>query len=1297
MIKKLKIQKIIKKEIHKQNIKKMVEENEYELINMSTKTNEIRYIYHLSDIHIRNNTERQKEYRKVFERTYEELRNKIKKKNSLIVITGDIIHLKTVLSPESVDLTYDFFETLCKIAPVIVITGNHDCNLTNKDRMDALTPIIKKFGNFENVYYLKYSGVYRYNNIIFGVSSLLDGKFIYATEINETMLDDIDNDNKYKIALHHGMLKGTKMDNGFITNNGITKKYFNGYDYVMLGDLHTHQIVNAKKTMAYAGSLIQQTHGEPLRGHGFLEWDLLKGKIELCEIKNDYGFCKIQIKNGKMIKSDIPKNPTIKFILENTNKLEYEKIYNKLKKHYNISGSVPEVIILNNYGDSKGGNTSIIYDDRIKNSIVNKFLEKKQFSDQQKSLILDLHKKIENIVKTENDDNSFDNKQWNILKLKFSNMLSYGPNNVIDFRNYENNKIIGIFAPNHYGKSSILDIILFCIFDKCSRGERRDIMNKNKNDMHCKLSLEIGNEKYIIERRGKRSTSSVEINVKFYKIVYDKNNNKIKESLTGVDKNDTNRIISRLLGNYDDYLATCICIQDQGKHGNFISMTQKQKKEYLYEILRLNIFDKCYTYANEKLKIYKTKLKEKEKEIKSYSNNLASNISELKDELIVLEQKKIKVMDLYELRKLSINLMKTPEIIKYNELIQYDLNTEVEIINTKNDIIDKINNSEISKINKKIEKYQNLITKTKNENNSKILIFEYNTKLEKLYSKIINIPNIYNDFDLNESKKSRDEMQNKINNIGKKLKLLNNKLKNEKINKIKDIRKQIESLEESIEYVDPESESKLVALNKKLKKTKLQLFELSIEYVNNRTISESDKEKLTFELQLKEKFKKHVESTISNLNLCTENNKIQNILDQEYMWLDDYNNWKKNVKKLMKNKPINLELIDNLNDESQKLNNKILNKSIDVLTLYENNRLNKKIQNLKNKLDIANKIKDYKNKNDILMEKLQTITNNINNFMHYLNSIQLNKKIDDLKNKIIVLEENHLKIKSDIKNFKEKVEKYKNQLNNEKKYTTHLKLIELHELNFFVNELQKKKYDTLMNDKNELEFELNNINNKITEIKFKLKTERNTKKQYTKLEKQYNKMNQKHNLCETYSNIMNFNGIPYEILKSILPQIESKINETLHNMVNFNIEFLFYDESQNAKNKQKIIKTNMDKININICHPNASPCNIELASGSEKFIIGIAIRMVLYDISETVKPNFFIIDEGWGCLDDNYRSNIENVMNYIKNQYEHVLIISHIEELKNQADYNIEINKPDHFSHVDNRIKKLNSNKVVRV
>jgi len=123
--------------------------------------------------------------------------------------------------------------------------------------------------------------------------------------------------------------------------------------------------------------------------------------------------------------------------------------------------------------------------------------------------------------------------------------------------------------------------------------------------------------------------------------------------------------------------------------------------------------------------------------------------------------------------------------------------------------------------------------------------------------------------------------------------------------------------------------------------------------------------------------------------------------------------------------------------------------------------------------------------------------------------------------------------------------------------------------------------------------------------------------------------------------------------------------------------------------KTKQLKSNMGCVDINICYQNMKPYNVQLASGFERFIIGLAIRMTLCQISLTAKPNFLIIDEGWGCLDSENLGNVATIMNYIKLQYEHIIIISHLEELKNQADYVINIEKKNGYSYIKTEQKLI--------
>ena len=99
---------------------------------------------HISDIHWRG-LKRHEEYREVFSNLFLSLK---KEKPDIIFIGGDIVHSKTQgISPELIDNLNWWFNSLADIAPTHVILGNHDGLILNKDRQDAITPIINGLNN----------------------------------------------------------------------------------------------------------------------------------------------------------------------------------------------------------------------------------------------------------------------------------------------------------------------------------------------------------------------------------------------------------------------------------------------------------------------------------------------------------------------------------------------------------------------------------------------------------------------------------------------------------------------------------------------------------------------------------------------------------------------------------------------------------------------------------------------------------------------------------------------------------------------------------------------------------------------------------------------------------------------------------------------------------------------------------------------------------------------------------------------------------------------------------------------
>ena len=163
-------------------------------------------IAHISDTHIRN-LKYHEEYRHVFKEIYDSLKQE---QPDYIIHTGDLAHTKTQLSPEYFEMASNFLKSLADIAPTIMILGNHDGNLKNGDRQDAVTPIIEALQH-PNFTLLKNSGEYSpETGLTFNVLSVFDRESWQRPS----------NSNSINIALYHGAIFGSQVGSGFGLEHG---------------------------------------------------------------------------------------------------------------------------------------------------------------------------------------------------------------------------------------------------------------------------------------------------------------------------------------------------------------------------------------------------------------------------------------------------------------------------------------------------------------------------------------------------------------------------------------------------------------------------------------------------------------------------------------------------------------------------------------------------------------------------------------------------------------------------------------------------------------------------------------------------------------------------------------------------------------------------------------------------------------------------------------------------------------------------------------------------------------------
>jgi len=577
----------------------------------------IKKIYHVSDVHVRN-FKRHQEYRRVFKTLHDYVVND-GEKDSVVIITGDIVHSKTDVTPELIQEVQDFLKLLSSTHQVIITAGNHDANLNNSDRLDTLTPIVNAI-NSDSIHYLKDGGVYEFGGIIFTVWSVFDDPkaYVKANQINAPI----------KIATYHGAVTNAVTEMGFkLTHERISVSDFEGYDLVLLGDIHKLQYLNDNKTIAYPGSLIQQSHGEGLN-HGILVWDIESKTSEFVKIRNNTCYFTLYVENGNY---EIPveingyERVYLRIRHRNTQPSQLKNIVAQLKAHYEVVEVSYQYIQKDSEEGQQQSKRLSSIDTReveYQNKIIREYLQQKyKLTDSEIFSVLEINRSVN---KSTDKSEFCRNCVWIPKRFKFDNMFSYGKGNYVDFTAMEGT--YGLFAANASGKSTLLDSITYCLFDKCPKTNRgSQVINNQSDTFSCTLTFEMSSQEYVISRSAiRQKNGNVRVEVDFYTI--DNHGNKV--SLNGKERSDTNANIRKVVGSYEDFVLTTLSTQSGGS--GFIDMNQKDRKDLLCQFLDINVFEELYSIANNEQRDLSVLIREHNK--KNYQECLLEVEQKIKSE-----------------------------------------------------------------------------------------------------------------------------------------------------------------------------------------------------------------------------------------------------------------------------------------------------------------------------------------------------------------------------------------------------------------------------------------------------------------------------------------------------------------------------------------------------------------------------------------------------------------------------------------------------------------------------------------
>jgi exonuclease SbcC len=151
-------------------------------------------------------------------------------------------------------------------------------------------------------------------------------------------------------------------------------------------------------------------------------------------------------------------------------------------------------------------------------------------------------------------------------------------------------------------------------------------------------------------------------------------------------------------------------------------------------------------------------------------------------------------------------------------------------------------------------------------------------------------------------------------------------------------------------------------------------------------------------------------------------------------------------------------------------------------------------------------------------------------------------------------------------------------------------------------------------------------------------------------------------------------GVPALLIEQALPEIETQANELLDRLTNGEMSVRFATQ-KDFKDKNRDDKKETLDILIS---DSAGTREYELFSGGEAFRVNFAIRLALSQVLAKragARLQMLVIDEGFGSQDIEGRQRLIEAINRVQHDFARVLVITHLEELKDVFPARIEVEK----------------------
>ncbi|PIU43351.1 MAG: hypothetical protein COS97_01450 [Candidatus Nealsonbacteria bacterium CG07_land_8_20_14_0_80_40_10] len=221
-------------------------------------------------------------------------------------------------------------------------------------------------------------------------------------------------------------------------------------------------------------------------------------------------------------------------------------------------------------------------------------------------------------------------------------------------------------------------------------------------------------------------------------------------------------------------------------------------------------------------------------------------------------------------------------------------------------------------------------------------------------------------------------------------------------------------------------------------------------------------------------------------------------------------------------------------------------------------------------------------------------------------------------------------------------------------------------------QILEEKVKTKRIDFNNLIIQYGAAGEKLAQIK-------NLKEKIKQYEVELKQLNQQKTIFDKLTELFSKKGVPSLIIEKTLPALEEEANIILSRVSSGNMKVAFKMERPKKNGNETI-----DTLDIIIFDALGSR-PYELFSGGEAFRINFAIRVALSKFlaqKAKAKVKFLVIDEGFGNLDTAGLQDIILAINSVKTDFDKILVITHLEELKNAFESQILVTKDEEGSHI---------------